>query len=67
MRGFSMLLLLMMIALCHGSFQDGYNQGVHDWNIFSSDLSHHFICPFNDKSGFCQGYDAALRFETSDQ
>jgi hypothetical protein len=51
----------------HDSYQQGYNQGVHDWNMFAQDLSHHFICPYNDTSAFCFGYDTALRFETSDQ
>jgi hypothetical protein len=51
----------------HDSYQQGYNHGVHDWNMFAQDLSHHFICPYNDTSAYCFGYDAALRFETSDQ
>ncbi|PWU79500.1 MAG: hypothetical protein DLM72_17195 [Candidatus Nitrosopolaris wilkensis] len=51
----------------HNSYQQGYNQGVRDWNMFAQDLRHHFICPYNDTSGYCPGYDAALRFETSDQ
>ena len=51
----------------HGSYQQGYNQGIHDWNMFAQDLSHHFICPYNDTSAYCFGYDAALRFMTSDQ
>jgi hypothetical protein len=42
-------------------------EGIHDWNMFAQDLSHHFICPYNDTSAYCFGYDAALRFETSDQ
>jgi hypothetical protein len=28
----------------------GYNQRVHDWNMFAQDLNHHFICPYNDTS-----------------
>jgi hypothetical protein len=51
----------------HNSYQQGYNQGIHDWNMFAQDLSHHFICPSNDTSAYCFEYDAALRFETGDQ
>ena len=51
----------------HGSYQQGYDQGIHDWNMFAQDLSHHFICLYNETSAYCFGYDAALRFETSDQ
>jgi hypothetical protein len=51
----------------HDSYPQGYNQGIHDWNMFAQDLNHHFICPYNDTSAFCFGYDVALWFETSDQ
>jgi hypothetical protein len=36
----------------HDSYQQGYNQGIHDWNMFAQDLSHHFICPYNDTSAW---------------
>jgi hypothetical protein len=45
----------------------GYDQGVHDWNTFYNVQNHHFICPYNDTSAYCFGYDAALQFETNDQ
>ncbi|MDP9289502.1 MAG: hypothetical protein M3P08_15075 [Thermoproteota archaeon] len=56
-----------LLVGAHDSYQQGYNQGIHDWNMFAQDLIHHFICPYNDTSAYCFGYDAALRFETSDQ
>jgi preprotein translocase subunit SecF len=51
-------------------YKVGYNPGVKEWNQFSTDLSHHFECPFSNTvphSDFCKGYDAALMFETSDR
>ncbi len=51
-------------------FELGYKQGIADWNANGTDLSHHFICPLAKTaphSGYCKGYDAALKFETSDQ
>jgi hypothetical protein len=51
----------------HNSYQQGYDQGINDWNTFYDVPNHHFICLYNDTSAFCFGYDAALQFETSDQ
>jgi hypothetical protein len=65
-----LILILFAFAHCgnaHNSYQQGYDQGIHDWNTFYNVPNHHFICPYNDTSAFCFGYDAALQFETSDQ
>ena len=62
--------ILFAFAQCdnvHNSYQQGYDQGMHDWNTFYNVPNHHFICLYNDTSAFCFGYDAAMRFETSDQ
>jgi hypothetical protein len=34
--------------------------------MFTEDLNHHPICPYNDTSAYCRGYYAALEFETND-
>jgi hypothetical protein len=61
------IMITVVLGGVYDSYQQGYNQGIHDWNMFAQDLSHHFICPYNDTSAYCRGYDSALRFETSDQ
>ena len=62
--------ILFVFAQCYNvrdSYQQGYDQGIHDWNAYYNVANHHFTCPYNDTSAFCFGNDAALRFETSDQ
>jgi hypothetical protein len=52
------------------NYHQGYQYGINEWNQFASDASHQFDCPLAQTaphSPFCQGYDAALQFENSDQ
>lgn len=51
------------------SYQDGYNQGIRDWNSTGA-LGGDLKCPLANtapRSDYCKGYDAAIMFETSDQ
>ena len=51
-------------------YTEGYNLGIREWNLFNTDLSHHFECPLSHTaphSDFRKAYDTALMFETSDQ
>ena len=46
----------------HNLYQQGYDKG-----IFTTCQIIILICPYTDTHAFCFGYDAALRFEISDQ
>jgi hypothetical protein len=60
-------MIAILFILFISAFQQGYDQGVIDYNNNVNDTSHHFICPLNNHSEYCRGYDAAIHFEFSDQ
>ena len=61
--------LLLLQATTHREmYNNGYAEGIAEWNQFNN-VTHHFECPAAQEAphgDFCKGYDAALRFETSD-
>lgn len=64
------VLTLFFIIFVSSAYNQGYNQGITDYNNNVNDTSHNFICPLaptHPHSEYCSGYDSALRFEFSDQ
>jgi hypothetical protein len=73
--------LISVIGITHATneslnpsdYQAGYQYGTNEWNQSQTpehiNESHHFECPLSQPfwhSNFCKGYDAALKYQNSD-